>query len=129
MVSLVFTCDCAYRQKSVWARTQDNYCNPRCACAPRITKLDFVSIVLGLTCHVTRVDPPANWSHPLHTLQMPALQEYNISVVQCALIIFGRPYIFTDEATLAIQGALMCATSLWHMTISYFLYIHNLQAT
>ena len=54
------------------------------------------------------VGPPANWSHPLHTLQMPALQEYNNSVVQCALIISGRPHVFTDEATLAIQGALMC---------------------
>ena len=54
--------------------------------------------------HIT--EPDASWSHALHTLQMPALEEYNNSIVQCVIIIFGSPDIFSKEVTLAVQGTL-----------------------
>ena len=77
--------------------------------------------------HITRtVESHSNWSYPLHTLQILALQEFNNSVVQCAFIISDRPHIFTDEATLAIQGAL--CVSLGHTYDFIILLARNLQA-
>ena len=57
--------------------------------------------------HITHItEPDATWSHALHILQMLALEEFNNSIVECVLITFGSPDIFSEEVTLAVQGTL-----------------------
>jgi len=50
--------------------------------------------------------PDASWAYPLHTLEMPALREYNNSIVQCVLIRFGKSNILSDNVTLVIQAVI-----------------------
>ena len=64
--------------------------------------------------------------HSVQTLTIPARPQYNGTVVQCLSVIFGGPFVESDNATLTIQGISSLHLKLFAIPLPVFTFAkHN----